>query len=66
MNEYQYPGLKRLDNGDIVYQDHVWWSETYFKAGKNPIGVNFDDPVNCRFTFDKSGRLKNVEFIDNE
>jgi hypothetical protein len=63
MNEEQYPGLKRLENGDIQYQDHIWWCEDYFKAGKNPIGVNFDDPVNCRFTFDKDGVLKNVEFI---
>ena len=56
-----FPGVTRLENGDIVYEDHIWWSEEYYNAGRNPIGVNFDNPVNCRFTFDKDGNLKNVE-----
>jgi hypothetical protein len=59
----EFSGVTRLENGDIVYQNHIWWSEEYYKAGRNPIGVNFDDPVNCKFTFDKDGNLKNVEVV---
>jgi hypothetical protein len=53
--------VNELPNGDLVYQDTIWWSFDDWKKGKNPIRTNWDDPPNVRFTFDINGNLKNVE-----
>lgn len=61
MNEPKSWEVKELPNGDIVYEDHIWWSFEDWNKGKNPVRTNWDEPLNVRFIFDKNGNLKNVE-----
>jgi hypothetical protein len=55
--------VTELPNGDLLYEDHIWWNFSDWKKGKNPVCTNWDDPFNVRFTFDKDGNLKSVEKI---
>ena len=63
MNEPISYNVTELPNGDIVYEDSIWWSFDSWKKGKNPVGTNWDDPVNLRLVFDKQGNLKSAEKI---
>ena len=60
-NEPKFPNVIQLDNGDVVYEDSIWWDFEGWNKGQNPVRTNWDDPLNVRFTFDKNGNLKNVE-----
>lgn len=61
MNEPKSYNITELPNGDLVYEDSIWWCDNDWKNGRNPVRTNWDDPSNVRFTFDKDGNLKNVE-----
>lgn len=64
LNPYKEPksaNVTELDNGDIVYEDSIWWDFEGWNKGRNPVRTNWDDPLNVKFTFDKDGNLKNVE-----
>ena len=63
MNESKSYNITELPNGDIVYEDSIWWNFDDYEKGRNPVRTNWDDPLNVRFTFDKEGNLKNVEKI---
>ena len=62
MNEPQSHNITELPNGDIVYEDSIWWSFDSWKNGKQkPISTNWDAPVNLRLVFDNQGNLKSAE-----
>lgn len=63
MNEPKSYNITEMPNGDIVYEDSIWWNFDDYEKGLNPVRTNWDDPLNVRFTFDKEGNLKNVEKI---
>jgi len=63
MNEPKSYNITELPNGDIVYEDSIWWNFDDYNKGRNPVRTNWDDPLNVRFVFDKDGNLKNVEKI---
>lgn len=63
MSEPKSYNIKELPNGDIVYEDSIWWNFDDYNNGRNPVRTNWDDPLNVRFVFDKDGNLKNVEKI---
>lgn len=63
MSEPKSYNITELPNGDIVYEDSIWWNFDDYNKGRNPVRTNWDDPLNVRFTFDKDGNLKNVEKI---
>lgn len=63
MNEPKSYNITELPNGDIVYEDSIWWNFDDYNNGRNPVRTNWDDPLNVRFVFDKDGNLKNVEKI---
>ena len=63
MNEPKSYNITELPNGDIVYEDSIWWNFDDYNKGRNLVRTNWDDPLNVRFTFDKDGNLKNVEKI---
>lgn len=63
MSEPKSYSVTELPNGDIVYEDSIWWNFDDYKNGRNPVRTNWDDPLNVRFVFDKDGNLKNVEKI---
>ena len=66
VNPYKEPpshGVTQLDNGDIVYDDSVWWDFEGWNKGQNPVRTNWDDPLNLRLVFDKHGNLKDAKTL---
>jgi hypothetical protein len=55
--------VAELDNGDIVYEDSIWWDFKGWNKGQNPVRTNWDDPLNLRLTFDKHGNLKDAKTL---
>ena len=66
LNPYNEPksvNVTELDNGDIVYEDSVWWDFEGWNKGQNPVRTNWDDPLNLRLVFDKHGNLKDAKTL---
>ena len=62
-NPYSEPErqvVEELPNGDVIYEDNIWWDFEGRMKGRNPIRTNWDDPRNIRLTFDCNGNLKDA------
>ena len=62
-NEPKSLNVTELDNGDIVYEDSVWWDFEGWNKGQNPVRTNWGDPLNLRLVFDKHGNLKDAKTL---
>jgi len=62
-NEPKSANVTELDNGDIIYEDSVWWDFEGWNKGQNPVRTNWDDPLNLRLVFDKHGNLKDAKTL---